>query len=311
MKKIFLLLVAVFCCLLVTNAQTSSYYETSITFPKDYKVGDYVSFVWAEAHGSGAGGYYEVSLTCLRGNMAAGATHLYSSSHANPQIWREAGRINDNPYSVSSAKAFTVDVKTNASASEIRVRATAVQGVLDQDMVVNVKVRAIGITSTFTPLSRIGTETASSIPLAPMTAEWNLWVGNPFFSEPAKVAIKADVNGNVGIGTLSPAEKLSVNGTVLAKKVKVTATGWPDYVFAQNYALPSLQEVEKYIGEHQHLPGVPSAAEVEREKVDLGAMNEILLRKIEELTLYLIEERKEREVLKAEVEKLRKAQTDK
>lgn len=98
--------------------------------------------------------------------------------------------------------------------------------------------------------------------------------------------------GNVGIGTNVPQAKLSVNGDVSAKKIKVTQTGWPDFVFHETYALPSLQEVENYVAVHNHLPGIPSAKEIETHGVDLGEMNKQLLQKVEELTLYLIREHK-------------------
>ncbi|WP_339606403.1 hypothetical protein [uncultured Roseivirga sp.] len=101
-------------------------------------------------------------------------------------------------------------------------------------------------------------------------------------------------NGNVGIGTTSPTEKLSVDGTVLAKKVKVSTTGadWPDFVFAPNYKLRTLNELEAYIKANQHLPEVPSAKEVEENGLDLGKMDATLLQKVEELTLYTIEQEK-------------------
>lgn len=106
--------------------------------------------------------------------------------------------------------------------------------------------------------------------------------------------LRINANGNVGIGTNNPDVKLAVNGDIKAKRVKVTTTGWPDYVFHPSYRLPGLMEVAAFIDAHQHLPGVPSQAEVQREgSVDVGAMNEILLKKIEELTLYMIELKKE------------------
>ncbi len=110
-------------------------------------------------------------------------------------------------------------------------------------------------------------------------------------------------NGNMGIGTASPTEKLSVDGTVLAKKVRVSAAGspdWPDYVFAPSYELRALSEVENYIKENQHLPEVPSAKDIEANGLDLGSMDATLLKKVEELTLYLIQESKEKDELKKE-----------
>lgn len=98
--------------------------------------------------------------------------------------------------------------------------------------------------------------------------------------------------GEVGIGITTPTEKLAVNGNILAKKVKVTATGWPDYVFHPSYRLMPLEKLEAYIKANRHLPEVVSAAEVERDGLDLGDNQAALLKKIEELTLYVIELKK-------------------
>jgi hypothetical protein len=103
-------------------------------------------------------------------------------------------------------------------------------------------------------------------------------------------------NGNLGIGTASPTEKLSVNGKIRAHEIKVETSGWPDYVFAKGYQLTSLEETEKHIKEKGHLPGIPSAEEVKANGVDLGEMNAKLLKKIEELTLHLIEQNKKIEL---------------
>ena len=99
-------------------------------------------------------------------------------------------------------------------------------------------------------------------------------------------------NGNVGIGTLAPDAELAVNGNIHAKEVKIDLIGWPDYVFKSNYSLPTLEEVEKHIKEKGHLINIPSAKEVEENGVQLGEMNKLLLEKIEELTLYAIEQQK-------------------
>ena len=100
--------------------------------------------------------------------------------------------------------------------------------------------------------------------------------------------------GNVGIGTVSPQALLSVNGTAMAKKVKVSiaSTDWPDYVFKPTYQLRTLSKLEEFIKHNKHLPDVPSADEVGKNGVDLGENQAILLKKIEELTLYVIEQNK-------------------
>lgn len=112
-------------------------------------------------------------------------------------------------------------------------------------------------------------------------------------------------NGKVGIGGISnPQNALEVNGTIRAKEIKVE-TGWADFVFAPDYNLPSLKDVESHIKAYKHLPGIPTEAEVKKNGVSLGEMNVKLLQKIEELTLYMIQQNKEIESLKLEIEKSR------
>ncbi|MFL9485737.1 hypothetical protein ACI6Q2_23365 [Chitinophagaceae bacterium LWZ2-11] len=111
-------------------------------------------------------------------------------------------------------------------------------------------------------------------------------------------ALYAGVNDNIGIGTTTPSEKLSVNGTVLSKKLKITQQNWPDYVFDSSYTLTPLTQVEQFIKDNKHLPDVPSAKEVTDKGLDVGDNQALLLKKIEELTLYMIEMKKENELLK-------------
>jgi hypothetical protein len=100
------------------------------------------------------------------------------------------------------------------------------------------------------------------------------------------------VSGNVGIGTTNPQHKLAVNGTIKAKEVIVETTGWSDYVFADDYRLAPLTEVEAHIKTNKHLPGIPSAAQVAESGVNVGEVQAALLAKIEELTLHLIAQEK-------------------
>jgi hypothetical protein len=123
---------------------------------------------------------------------------------------------------------------------------------------------------------------------------------------------RIDTNGLVTIATTySPDStdtdlKLAVNGNIYAKKLKVTQNGWPDYVFHHQYSLPSLKEIEEFIQRNKHLPDVPPANEIEKNGLDVGDNQAVLLRKIEELTLYLIELNKKMDKLTEENEILKK-----
>ncbi|TSE03622.1 hypothetical protein [Aquimarina algiphila] len=116
-------------------------------------------------------------------------------------------------------------------------------------------------------------------------------------------------SGNVGIGTINPESwRLAVNGKIRAKEIKVE-TGWSDFVFYDNYKLPTLSEVESHIKQKGHLKDIPSAKEVEKNGIFLGEMDSKLLQKIEELTLYTIQQQKEIEELKLQNKKLLELQS--
>jgi hypothetical protein len=123
----------------------------------------------------------------------------------------------------------------------------------------------------------------------------------------ASPTAKLHVNSNVMIGSGSPAAGylLSVNGKIISEEVRVELdTNWPDYVFEKQYNLSSLPELEKFIAANKHLPNIPAASQVKQEGFDLGDMNKRLLEKIEELTLYIIQQDKKINSLEGQVQGL-------
>ncbi|MEN1785043.1 MAG: hypothetical protein AAGF77_07880 [Bacteroidota bacterium] len=116
--------------------------------------------------------------------------------------------------------------------------------------------------------------------------------GNAIWSETNSVA---SYDGKVQVGnTQVPSDyMMAVSGKLIAEEVKVQLSGdWPDYVFTEEYTLPTLEAVRMHIQEKGHLPNMPSAKEVAKNGVELGEMNKLLLEKIEELTLYILKQDK-------------------
>ncbi len=117
--------------------------------------------------------------------------------------------------------------------------------------------------------------------------------------------------GNVGIGTIITGNhKLAVEGSIGAREIKVEANGWSDFVFYEDYELPTLKEVENHIKEKGHLKDIPSAKEVEKNGFFLGEMDAKLLQKIEELTLYTIAQEKKLKSQEEEIKELKKEKTE-
>ncbi|MES2575596.1 MAG: hypothetical protein V4572_11675 [Bacteroidota bacterium] len=136
-------------------------------------------------------------------------------------------------------------------------------------------------------------------------ASWDTYM--QFLTSPnsvgiAQVRMHIGSEGNVGIGTANPDQKLTVNGTIHSKEVIVDNAIAPDYVFQKyytgkselksDYTMPTLNEVAEFTKANNHLPNIPSAKEMQQNGVSLGKMNNLLLQKVEELTLYAIEQQK-------------------
>ncbi len=155
-------------------------------------------------------------------------------------------------------------------------------------------------------LSKIETGGASTSAIIYKNSNEEWQVGNQAygatgfnFATGANIIMNLKDNGNVGIGTTNPGSfKLAVNGKTWTTEVQVAVSKPPDYVFEPTYHLSPLDSIKTYIDKNKHLPEVPSAKEMEKNGVNLGEMNMLLLKKIEELTLYVIELKKENEIEK-------------
>lgn len=130
------------------------------------------------------------------------------------------------------------------------------------------------------------------------------------FSVNGAERVRINSNGRVGIGTASPAYMLDVIGTIRAREIKVDLNG-ADFVFENDYKLMPLNELEKFVKDNKHLPEVLPAKEMEKNGTDLGILASKLLQKIEELTLYTIEQNKKLEkqnqelkILKGKIKKI-------
>lgn len=154
-----------------------------------------------------------------------------------------------------------------------------------------------------------------------ITATGNLSGANLNITTDATVGNNANITQSLSVGnrvtiglpntTATPAGyRLYVADGILTEKVKVAiqnSGNWSDYVFQQGYQLRPLSEVEQFIQQHGHLPGVPSAQEVVEQGIDVAAMDAKLLEKIEELTLYMLQLKKENEALRKELETVKKS----
>jgi hypothetical protein len=255
------------------QSKPSSYMDLSTNSISPYYGG--ISFFTRAA---GASGYGTEKMTILNnGNIGIGTT----SPLSNLSVKGDFG-INIEPLTNGPTNFY---VTSNSSDNIIAVNARTKYGAWE-------------IPDSSKPSSYMDLSTNSSSPY---------YGGISFFTRVAGASGNGTEkmtllnNGNVGIGTTSPDAKLAVAGQVHAQEVKVSVTvPGPDYVFEKEYALPSLDQLKSYISQNKHLPEVPSAKEMEQDGIKLSEMNMLLLKKVEELTLYVIELKKENEDLKGQ-----------
>lgn len=131
------------------------------------------------------------------------------------------------------------------------------------------------------------------------TNNYNIGIGTNTPNADAKLDVNGSIYANDKISIGEPTfskiipYKLAVNGTAIFNKAIVRSNSvWPDYIFKKEYKLPKLEEIEQFINVNGHLPEMPSAVEVEKNGIDLGNTQALLLKKIEELTLIIIDQNK-------------------
>lgn len=195
----------------------------------------------------------------------------------NYNIWK------DGVFDVSTGSANTFYTITGLTAAT-----TYTLYVTAQDSSGNISSPSVSIQATTTDPNQGTTYTSDNANLP--TVNWQ--------------ALNLYTAGNAGIGT-SPnsSYRLSVNGNIRAKEI-IVESGWSDFVFEPGYQLPTLDSVEAYIKEHGHLKDIPSAADVKTNGIGLAQMNTLLLQKLEEMTLYVIEANKRINQLEQKAEAL-------
>lgn len=131
-----------------------------------------------------------------------------------------------------------------------------------------------------------------------------IWDSNNFTPSNYLALTGGSLTGDLTIGNNTTQQQLNVNGNIKARKVKVTVSDWPDFVFDSSYQLMPLSELGTYIAQNRHLPEVPSAAVVKTAGVELGESQAAMLKKIEELTLYILAQEKKQEELESRLKEV-------
>jgi chitodextrinase len=244
-----------------------------------------VDLFWSEPNDNIGVTEYEVfqnglSLGLTGGSITFNVTGLSPETLYTYTVFAQDAAGNVSLVSNSINISTTVVHYTTENANLTSVNWTA------QDIIASGNV-GIGTINPIYELNVDGTINAASILVNGLPLQgssiWNQNGSNIFYN-----------SGNVGIGTTdTQGYSLAVAGDVIAESMKVELqVNWPDFVFTKNYGLPSLEMVEKYIIEKGHLLNIPSAKDVAENGLDLGEINAKLLQKIEELTLYTIQQEK-------------------
>ncbi|MHC0446387.1 hypothetical protein ACWA1F_13335 [Flavobacterium sp. 3-218] len=235
-----------------------------------------------------AGDYSSIALGAVGGNFGTGIGQWTLVRYPASENYKFSLRYNTTDF-------FNITTNGNVGIGEINPEAKLTLKDRNQvlSFLTNQKLEGI-----WPPVEELNTMTIQSSGFSP---------GNIAFATGNTEVMRINSRGNVGIGIINPQNKLDVNGTIHSKEVKVDMAGWdwPDFVFKKEYNLPTLEQVEKHITEKGHLENIPSEKEVLKSGINLGEMDAKLLQKIEELTLYMIEMKKENNEMKKDISALK------
>jgi hypothetical protein len=260
------------------------------------------SFTWTNPNE----GHYRIVARAIDGTGNANSASIQVSVESLSSFWSMTGNIAMNPDSnfVGNVDSVRLGFRTkNIERVSISPTGNVGIGTINPSAQLHTTgtVRLAGLTGDSTKNRVLVSDTSGNLFYRNVSSLSNRWqfAGTTVFDSADNIAI--------GTSTVPTGYKLAVNGTAIFTKVRVKTAGtWPDYVFKKGYALPDLNQLERYIAAHQHLPGIVSEAEANKDGVDVGDHQAALLQKIEELTLYVIEQNKTLKAQQQEIDELKK-----
>lgn len=262
-------------------------FGTSVTATANTNSG-YTFSGWS---GAATGTTNPVSIT-MDANKSLTATFTTATTYSLTITTPTNGTITASPAGPNYASGTTVSLTANPSSGyQLSAWGESLSGTTNPaTLTMNANKT---VSATFVPVS------GGSDNLGNHTATQNLKLGSFWLSsDGGSEGIRVDANGNIGIG-IAPLTStlLTVNGKILAKEVEVVSSITSDYVFEPEYILMPLTELEIYVRKNKHLPNIPSAITFSKEGQNLAKVDDMLLRKVEELTLYILEQNKMMEQL--------------
>jgi hypothetical protein len=251
-------------------------------------------------------GNYKITATAVDANGVSNSVSINISVESLNGFWSTTGNIAMNPSAnfVGNVDSVRLAFRTK-NIERMSISPTGNVGIGTTTPAAQLHttgaVRLAGLTGDSTKNRVLVSDTSGNLFYRNVSSLSNRWqfAGTTVFDSADNIAI--------GTSTVPSGYKLAVNGTAIFTKVRVKTAGtWPDYVFKKGYVLPDLNQLERYIAAHKHLPGIVPEEEANRDGVDVGDHQAALLQKIEELTLYLIQQNKTLKAQQQEIDELKK-----